>query len=110
MRRAIFGLGLAQVVVTGLVLTGLIHLALGFSPAASLALGLTLALSSTAQVLPGLKSPGRINSPFGETAFSILLFQDLAIVPMITTVDVLSRAPAAPSAPPGWQLAFFPSL
>ena len=107
MRRAIFGLGLMQVVVTGLVLTGLIHLTLGFSPAASLALGLPLALSSTAQVLPGLKSSGRINSPFGEKAFSILLFQDLAIVPMITIVAVLSRAPADPSAPPGWQMAFF---
>lgn len=107
MRRAIFGLGTVQVVVTGLVLTGLIHLTLGFSPAASLALGLPLALSSTAQVLPGLKSSGRINSPFGEKAFSILLFQDLAIVPMITIVAVLSRAPADPSAPPGWQMAFF---
>ncbi len=107
MRRAIFGLGLVQVVVTGLVLTALIHLTLGFSPAASLALGLPLALSSTAQVLPGLKSSGRINSPFGEKAFSILLFQDLAIVPMITIVAVLSRAPANPSAPPGWQMAFY---
>lgn len=107
MRRAIFGLGMAQVVVTGLVLTALIHLILGFSPAAALALGLPLALSSTAQVLPGLKSSGRINSPFGEKAFSILLFQDLAIVPMITIVAVLSRAPADPSAPPGWQMAFF---
>ncbi len=107
MRRAIFGLGMVQVVVTGLVLTGLIHLTLGFSPAASLALGLPLALSSTAQVLPGLKSSGRINSPFGEKAFSILLFQDLALVPMITIVAVLSRAPADPSAPPGWQMAFF---
>ena len=107
MRRAIFGLGMMQVVVTGLVLTGLIYLTLGFSPAASLALGLPLALSSTAQVLPGLKSSGRINSPFGEKAFSILLFQDLAIVPMITIIAVLSRAPADPSAPSGWQMAFF---
>src|SRR3546814_18889461 len=56
MRRAIFGLGMAQVVVTGLVPTALIHLTLGFSPAASLALGLPLALSSTAPVLPGLKT------------------------------------------------------
>lgn len=107
MRRAIFGLGMVQVVATGLILTALIHLTLGFSPAASLALGLPLALSSTAQVLPSLKSSGRINSPFGEKAFSILLFQDLAIVPMITIVAVLSRAPADPSAPSGWQMAFF---
>lgn len=107
LRRAIFGLGLAQVVVTGLVLTVLIHLTLGFSPAASLALGLPLALSSTAQVLPGLKSSGRINSPFGEKAFSTLLFQDLSIVPMITIVAALSRAPADPSAPPGWMMGLY---
>lgn len=110
LRRAIFGLGLAQVVVTGLILTGLIFLTLGFSWQASLALGLPLALSSTAQVLPGLKSSGRINSPFGEKAFSILLFQDLSIVPMITIVAALSRAPADPSAPPGAMMALYTVL
>ncbi|MFC0102146.1 cation:proton antiporter domain-containing protein [Sphingopyxis terrae] len=110
LRRAIFGLGLAQVVVTGLILTGLIFVTLGFSPAAALALGLPLALSSTAQVLPSLKSSGRINSPFGEKAFSILLFQDLAIVPMITIIAALSRAPADPSAPPGALLALYTLL
>ena len=105
MRRAIFGLGLAQVAATGLVLAALILLTLGFTWQAALALGLPLALSSTAQVLPGLKSSGRINSPFGEKAFSILLFQDLAIVPMITIVAALSRAPVNPAAPPGWLVA-----
>jgi CPA2 family monovalent cation:H+ antiporter-2 len=105
MRRAIFGLGMAQVAVTGLALAGLIFLTLGFTWQAALALGLPLALSSTAQVLPGLKSSGRINSPFGEKAFSILLFQDLAIVPMITIVAALSRAPVNPAAPPGWLVA-----
>lgn len=105
LRRAIFGLGMAQVVATGLVLALLIFLTLGFSWQAALALGLPLALSSTAQVLPGLKSSGRINSPFGEKAFSILLFQDLAIVPMITIVAALSRASVNPAAPPGWQMA-----
>ena len=105
LRRAIFGLGLAQVVVTGLILAGLIFVTLGFSWQAALALGLPLALSSTAQVLPSLKSSGRINSPFGQKAFSILLFQDLAIVPMITIIAALSRAPANPAAPPGWQMA-----
>ncbi|HRE36187.1 MAG TPA: cation:proton antiporter, partial [Sphingopyxis terrae] len=99
-----------QVVVTGLILTGLIFVTLAFSPAAALALGLPLALSSTAQVLPSLKSSGRINSPFGEKAFSILLFQDLAIVPMITIIAALSRAPADPSAPPGALLALYTLL
>ena len=107
MRRAIFGLGFAQVAITGLILSALIFLTLGFSWQASLALGLPLALSSTAQILPGLKSSGRINSPFGEKAFSVLLFQDLAIVPMITIIAVMSRAPADPSAPPGWMLALY---
>lgn len=107
LRRAIFGLGMAQVAITGLILTGLIFLTQGFSLAAAIALGLPLALSSTAQVLPGLKSSGRINSPFGEKAFSILLFQDLAIVPLITIVAALSRAPADPSAPPGGTLALY---
>ena len=107
LRRAIFGLGFAQVAVTGLILSALIFATLGFTWQAALALGLPLALSSTAQVLPSLKSTGRINSPFGEKAFSILLFQDLAIVPMITLVAALSRAPANPDAPPGWEMAFF---
>lgn len=107
LRRAIFGLGLAQVVVSGLILAVLIFATLGFSWQAALALGLPLALSSTAQVLPSLKSSGRINSPFGEKAFSVLLFQDLAIVPMITIIAALSRAPANPSAPPGWQMALY---
>jgi len=107
LRRAIFGLGLAQVVISGLILAALIFATLGFSWQAALALGLPLALSSTAQVLPSLKSSGRINSPFGEKAFSILLFQDLAIVPMITIIAALSRAPADPSAPPGWQMALY---
>lgn len=107
LRRAIFGLGLVQVVVTGLILAALILAILGFSWQAALALGLPLALSSTAQVLPGMKASGRINSPFGEKAFSILLFQDLAIVPMITIVAALSRAPADASAAPGWMMAIY---
>jgi glutathione-regulated potassium-efflux system protein KefB len=104
LRREIFGLGLAQVTLCGLAVSALIWLIAGFTPGAALALGLPLALSSTAQVLPSLKSSGRINSPFGERAFSILLFQDLAIVPLITIVAALSRSPADPSAPPGWQM------
>lgn len=107
LRRNIFGLGLIQVVAAGLVLTVLIAWTLGFTWAAALALGLPLALSSTAQVLPPLKNSGRINSPFGEKAFSILLFQDLAIVPMITIIAALSRAPADPSAPPGGVMALY---
>jgi glutathione-regulated potassium-efflux system protein KefB len=107
LKRDIFGLGALQVVICGLVLAALVGAASGFTFGAALALGLPLALSSTAQVLPSLKSSGRMTTPFGERAFSILLFQDLAIVPLITVIAALSRAPADPSAPPGWLLGLY---
>ena len=107
LRHDILGLGLAQVAVSGLAIAALVWAVGGFSPAAALAIGLPLALSSTAQVLPSLRASGEIHTRPGERAFSILLFQDLAIVPMITIIAALSRAPADPSAPPGWQLALF---
>lgn len=107
LKRDIFGLGLVQVALCGVALAIMIYLVTGFTVGAAIALGLPLALSSTAQVLPSLKSSGRMNTPFGERAFSVLLFQDLAIVPLITIIAALSRAPADPSAPPGWLLAFY---
>jgi CPA2 family monovalent cation:H+ antiporter-2/glutathione-regulated potassium-efflux system protein KefB len=105
MKREIFGLGLVQVLLCGLALTAAIGLATQFTWTAALALGLPLALSSTAQVLPMLQSAGRLKTPFGERAFSILLFQDLSIIAMITVVAALSRNPADDTGPPGWQLA-----
>jgi glutathione-regulated potassium-efflux system protein KefB len=107
LKRDIFGLGALQVVTCGIVLAALVGWVSGFTFAAALALGLPLALSSTAQVLPSLKSSGRLTTPFGERAFSILLFQDLAIVPLITVIAALSRAPADPTAPPGWLLGLY---
>jgi glutathione-regulated potassium-efflux system protein KefB len=107
LKHDIFGLGLAQVAVSGLAIAGIVYLATGFSAAASLAIGLPLALSSTAQVLPSLRSSGDINTPSGERAFSVLLFQDLSIVPLITIIAALSRAPADPAVPPGWQLGLY---
>ncbi len=109
LRHDIFGLGLLQVAVAGLVLAALIRLLLGFSWEASLALGLPLALSSTAQVLPMLRNTGELNTPYGERAFSILLFQDLSIIPLITIVAVMSRTPD-PTAPSGWELAVYTVL
>ena len=107
LKHDIFGLGLAQVALCGVVLALMIFVATGFSTSAAIALGLPLALSSTAQVLPMLRSSGRLNTPYGERAFSMLLFQDLSIVPLITIVAALSRAPADPSAPPGYMLALY---
>ncbi len=110
LRRDIFGLGLAQVLLCGLSLSLFIHLALGVSIPASLAIGLPLGLSSTAQVLPMLRGDGDLNTPQGERAFSILLFQDLAIVPMITLIAAMSRAAPDPTAPGGWTLALYTVL
>ncbi len=89
LKRDIFGLGLLQVVVSGLALALLVRFATGLSWPAAIAIGLPLALSSTAQVLPSLRSSGEINTPSGERAFSILLFQDLSIVPLITIIAAL---------------------
>jgi glutathione-regulated potassium-efflux system protein KefB len=107
LKNDIFGLGLMQVVLCGAALAALIHFALGVSVGASIAIGFPLALSSTAQVLPMLRSTGQLNHPRGERAFSILLFQDISIVPLITLIAVLSRAPADPTDPTGWTLAFY---
>ena len=110
LRKDIFGLGLAQVVLCGLALSGLLYAALGISIEAALAIGLPLGLSSTAQVLPMLRSDNDLNTPQGERAFSILLFQDLAIVPMITIIAAMARTPPDPSAPVGWTLALYTVL
>ena len=110
LRKDIFGLGLAQVVLCGLAISLLIYLALGLSPEAALAIGLPLGLSSTAQVLPMLRSDNELNTPQGERAFSILLLQDLAIVPMITIIAAMARVAPDPSAPTGWRLALYTVL
>ena len=107
MRRDIFGLGLMQVSLCGLAVAGVVWFAAEPTPAAALALGLPLALSSTAQVLPLLQSAGRLRTPLGERAFAILLFQDLSIVPLITIVAAMSRNPADQQGPPGWLLAVY---
>ena len=107
LRRDIFGLGVAQVMTCGVALAALIHLVVGFSLEASIAIGLSLSLSSTAQVLPMLRSTGELHKPYGERAFSVLLLQDVSIVPLITIIAALSRAPEAESGPPGWQLALY---
>jgi len=110
LRHDIFGLGLAQVVLCGLALSGLLYLSLGISPEASLAIGLPLSLSSTAQVLPMLRADNELNTPQGERAFSVLLFQDLSIVPLITIIAAMARTPPDPSAPVGWKLALYTVL
>ncbi len=106
LRRDIFGLGLAQVALCGLALTGLLLLVTQLSWQAALVVGLPLALSSTALVIGLLQEKDALNTPKGEQTFAVLLFQDLAIVPLLTIVAALSRVPD-PGAPSGWQQAGF---
>lgn len=110
LRTDIFGLGLAQVVLCGLALSFLLYSALNLSAEASLAIGLPLALSSTAQVLPMLRSENELNTPQGERAFSVLLFQDLSVIPMITIIAAMARVAPDPTAPTGWKLALYTLL
>ena len=91
MRRLVFGLGAAQVTVT-LVLTGGIAFALGQSVGASLVIGAALALSSTAFVLQLMNERGELATRHGRATFSVLLFQDLAVVPILVLIPLLSGA------------------
>jgi len=90
MRRVVFGLGSAQVVVTGLALA-LYVLFIGQAWNVALLLGLGLALSSTAFVLPMLEERGQMAAPHGRAAFGILLLQDLAIVPLLALLPLLAN-------------------
>ncbi|SFQ64796.1 monovalent cation:H+ antiporter-2, CPA2 family [Nitratireductor indicus] len=90
MRRSIFGLGLAQVLITGLALAAIGSFVLGFSYGAALIIGFGLALSSTAFSVQMLEEQGSLNRHYGQTSFSILLFQDLAIAPLLALIPLLS--------------------
>jgi CPA2 family monovalent cation:H+ antiporter-2 len=91
MRRAVFGLGAAELLLCAAILGGGLHL-MGLSLAGAVAVGLALALSSTALVLPLVG----MTSPVGRSAFAMLLFEDLALVPIIFFLGALGPA-AGPS-------------
>ena len=89
MRRAVFGLGGLQVTVSGVVMAGLAA-AFGQPPAAAFILGFGLALSSTAMCVQMMEERGELYSDWGRRSFAILLFQDLAIVPLLALVPLLA--------------------
>ena len=103
LRRDIFGLGTLQVVVCGFAIAGALLLITAFTWQAALVVGLALALSSTALDIQLLKDQDRLNTPLGERVISILLMQDLAIVPLLLVTTALSRLPD-PDARGGWEL------
>ncbi|QZI68288.1 monovalent cation:proton antiporter-2 (CPA2) family protein [Pseudomonas protegens] len=90
MRKAVFGAGLAQVLLTGTVIGVVALFLFGQSLNSAIVLGLGLALSSTALGLQSLAERKELNSPHGRMAFAILLFQDIAAIPLIAMVPVLA--------------------
>jgi monovalent cation:proton antiporter-2 (CPA2) family protein len=102
LRQPVFGLGGAQVLVTGAVLTGIAQWQ-GLSWQAATVVGFGLAMSSTAIVLAWLSERGELSNPSGRHAFAILLFQDLAVIPLIALLPLL--APEKTGAANPWALA-----
>jgi len=115
MRTQLLGLGGLQVVGTAALVAG-VGIALGFDTRISLAAGLILAMSSTAIVLQSLQERGLLNTSAGQASFAVLLFQDIAVIPILALLPLLAVSPdpatasatattAAPAiaALPGWQ-------
>ncbi len=98
MRRSIFGLGGLQVLLTTVVVTA-VALFMNFQLNRALAIGLILALSSTAIVLQTLSEKGLMRNLAGKSAFSVLLFQDMAVIPILALLPIIATLgqPAAVS-------------
>ena len=105
LRKEIFGLGAAQVLACGLLLTGT-AIAFGVAPAVAFVGAMGFVLSSTAVIMQTMDERNEINTPHGQRAVSILLLEDLAIVPLLAIVAVLGTAlGTAQEGPPLWQTA-----
>jgi monovalent cation:proton antiporter-2 (CPA2) family protein len=89
LRNSVFGLGGAQVAATGAVI-GMLAIAAGFSWQAALIIGFGCAMSSTALVMTSLAERGQLLTRYGRESFAILLFQDLAVIPLLALLPLLS--------------------
>ncbi len=90
MRAPILGLGGLQVLVTAIIITVIVLIVSSLAWQTALAIGLTLALSSTAIVLQTLNEKGLLKSEGGQNAFSVLLFQDIAVIPILAILPLLA--------------------
>ncbi|WP_017446540.1 monovalent cation:proton antiporter-2 (CPA2) family protein [Gayadomonas joobiniege] len=98
LRKSILGLGGLQVILTAAAIFVLSFWSLSLSWQAALALSLMLALSSTAIVIQTLEEKGWIKQEAGQNAFSVLLFQDIAVIPMLALLPLLAVNPDAADA------------
>jgi len=101
MRRLVFGLGTAQVLVCTLALAALAY-ALGQAPVAAAVVGFGLSLSSTPLVLQVLAERKQLHAQHGRAAFGILLFQDLAVLPVLAVLPLLGAQGGAQTAQAAW--------
>jgi len=92
MRRLVFGLGTLQVAVTGALITAAVYLATDLPIRTAVVIGPALALSSTAFVLQLLAEKKLLHSEYGRASLSVLLLQDLAVVPLLALVPLLAMA------------------
>ncbi len=102
MRRAVFGLGSLQIAVTGIAVGAYFYL-YQQDWTVSLLIGLTFAMSSTAFVMQLLQERGEIASEHGTTTFAILLMQDMAVVPLLALVPLLSTTAPLSAEIPAWE-------
>uniref|UniRef100_UPI0030F3E2BB cation:proton antiporter domain-containing protein n=1 Tax=Phenylobacterium sp. TaxID=1871053 RepID=UPI0030F3E2BB len=109
MRRLVFGMGALQVGLCVAAIAG-VAIALGVDPVAAAAIGAALALSSTAVVMPILTEQKRQHSTAGRATFSVLLFQDLAVAPILITLAILGRGGGDEAFSPKLLLAFAPAV
>lgn len=100
MRHRLLGLGMLQVGLTAAAIGGLLHL-LGEPLAVAVTLGLLLSLSSTAIVLQTLSEKGLLRTAGGRSVFSVLLAQDIAVVPMLALIPLFAARPVTPEVPDG---------
>jgi monovalent cation:proton antiporter-2 (CPA2) family protein len=103
LRKSILGLGFAQVAATTIGVAAVAYFLFMQTWQAALVMGFALSMSSTALALQLLAERGQLNSQFGRASFSILLFQDVSVLPALALLPLLSVA-AAKSDGPGWWL------
>ncbi|NIO42059.1 MAG: glutathione-regulated potassium-efflux system protein KefB, partial [Burkholderiales bacterium] len=104
LRKSVFGLGTAQVLATATAFTA-VGLAIGLPVAASIVIGLALAMSSTAFVLQTLAERGELTTRKGRSSFAILLFQDIAVIPMLALIPLLGQGENIPTGAKAWLAA-----
>jgi glutathione-regulated potassium-efflux system ancillary protein KefC len=102
LRRTLFGLGSLQIILSAVVISAYFRL-FQDNWSTALLIGASFALSSTAFVVQMLKDQGEMASRHGQTAFAVLLMQDLAVVPLLALVPILADAGPLPAGLPLWE-------